>query len=161
MKRGGIRVGAGRKPHRIRLLQPAVETAGAVGASELSVAPPDDLPAEHREFWQRYAPLAIEKRTLTAHTVAGFRLLCEVDAERRKTAAVIEADGRTYIRVSVDGAGVEHEELRVHPLTTAYHRLQSKTEGLLGRFGLAPFGKAEPIIVKAKAPSQWAAVMEK
>lgn len=123
--------------------------------------PPEDLPAEQRDFWHRYAGLAIEKRTLTAHTVGAFRLLCEMDAEKQATKATIEQDGRTFMKVTVDGSGQEHQELKAHPLTGAYGRLAKAVEALMARFGLAPFGKPEAPLVKPKAANQWAGVMQK
>ena len=158
---GGRRTGAGAKPTR-----PVMRRLGARAVSEaedvgVSAIPPEDLPAEQRDFWHRYAALAIEKRTLTVHTVGAFLLLCEMDAEKRATKATIEKDGRTYIKVTVDGTGTEHEELKAHPLTSAYGRLAKAVEALMARFGLAPFGKAEPIMAKAKAVNPWAQVAQK
>jgi phage terminase small subunit len=119
------------------------------------------LPAEHREFWRRNAPLAIEKGTLTVHTVTAFRLLCELDAEKRATTAAMDRDGRTFMKVTVDGSGQEHQELKAHPLTSTYARHAKAVEALLARFGLAPFGKAEPLPKKAPQANQWAAVGQK
>jgi len=157
MPKGGARVGAGRKPKlRIAKAQdvspfvPAVHPGGKEPDGAVSAIPPEDVPAEQREFWHRYAGLAIEKQTLTAHTVAAFRLLCETDAEKRATKATIDRDGRTYIKVTVDGAGQEHRELRAHPLTSAYGRLAKACEALMARFGLAPFGKPEQALPKRK-----------
>jgi phage terminase small subunit len=127
----------------------------------VSALPPENLPAEQREFWHSYAGLAIEKRTLTSHTVAAFLLLCELDAEKRAVKATIEADGRTFLKVTVDGAGVEHQELKAHPLTSAYGRLAKAVETLMARFGLAPFGKAELPMAKKVAANPWAQVAAK
>lgn len=145
MPRGGARTGAGRKPQRPRVqtFTPAVHQGGRADAA-VSLIPPEDLPTDEREFWHRYAPNAIEKGTLTPNTLAGFRLLCEMDAEKRKTRAKMDEDGRTFLKVTVDGAGVEHQELKAHPLTSTYGRLAKAVEALMARFGLAPFGKAEP-----------------
>jgi hypothetical protein len=119
------------------------------------------LPVEQRDFWCRYGALAIEKRTLTVHTVAAFRLLCELEAEKQATKATIMKDGRTFLKVTVDGAGVEHQELKAHPLTGTYGRLAKAVEALLARFGLAPFGKAELPMVKKATANPWADVAQK
>lgn len=171
MPAGGARVGAGRKPTKPRVVRVAESGArvfsgaivqgGREPEGDVSAIPPADLPAEQRDFWHRYAALAIEKRTLTSHTGASFRLLCELDAEKREVKATIDRDGRTFIKVTVDGAGVEHQELKAHPLTSAYGRTCKAVETLMARFGLAPFGKAEPIIAKQKAANPWAKVGEK
>ena len=175
MGRGGARVGAGRKPSKFRTQRVFVRPNDAPAAlaavetmtprsrvsDEVSAIPPEDLPAEQRDFWHRYAAMAIEKRTLTVHTVAAFLLLCELDAEKRATKAAMDADGRTFLKVTVDGAGVEHQELKAHPLTGAYGRLAKAVEALMARFGLAPFGKAELPMVKKAAVNQWAQVAQK
>ncbi len=142
MPRGGARTGAGRKPTKPRAFAPVVHR-GPMPDAGLSALPPEDLPADQRDFWHRYAASAIEKGTLTRHTVAGFRLLCETNAEKRATKAQIDQDGRTFIKVSVDGAGVEHQEIKAHPLTSSHGRLMKAEEALMGRFGLAAFGKPE------------------
>ena len=159
---GGRRTGAGAKPQRavVRRVVTRSVTDEERDAG-VSALPPEDLPGDQRDFWHRYAALAIEKRTLTVHTVGAFLLLCEMDAEKRATKATIEKDGRTYIKVTVDGTGTEHEELKAHPLTSAYGRLAKAVEALMARFGLAPFGKAEPILAKAKAVNPWAQVAQK
>jgi hypothetical protein len=131
---GGARVGTGQKGNR-----ELVEVTDATLA-----VPPPDVPQDEAHFWSEYAYLAIEKGTLTKHTVAAWRLLCELDAEKRATRATLDKDGRTFLKVTVDGAGVEHQELKAHPLTGAYGRLAKAVEALMARFGLAPFGKAEP-----------------
>lgn len=122
----------------------------------MSALPPEDLPVDERDFWHRYAADAIQKGTLTVHTVAAFRLLCEMDAEKRKTRATMDVDGRTFLKVTVDGAGVEHQELKAHPLTGAYGRLAKMVEALMARFGLAPFGKAEASARPAVAVNPYA-----
>lgn len=171
MPAGGARVGSGRKPTKPRVVRATENGRRVFGGTilpggrepdgDVSAIPPADLPPEQRDFWHCYAGLAIEKRTLTSHTVAAFRLLCELDAEKREVKATIDRDGRTFIKVTVDGSGQEHQELKAHPLTSAYGRTAKAVETLMARFGLAPFGKAEPIIAKAKAANPWAKVGEK
>lgn len=140
---GGMRVGSGQKPHGVG---PGGDDPG------VSEEPPADLPEDQQGFWRTYAPLAIERETLTKHTEASFRLLCEMDAEKRATKATLEKDGRTYIKVICDSSGQEHQELKAHPLTGAYGRLAKHVEALLARFGLAPFGKpVSPTKPKPKA----------
>jgi phage terminase small subunit len=175
MGRGGARLGAGRKPSKlrqysqpIRQFEPVVHAGGlapeikpATPQGEVTAEPPEDLPADQRDFWLRYAGLAIEKKTLTPHTVAGFRLLCEQDAEKRVLKETIDRDGRTFIKVTVDGAGQEHQELKAHPLTSALGRTTKHLEALMARFGLAPFGKAELPVQRKAAINPWAEVGQK
>jgi phage terminase small subunit len=136
MPRGGARVGSGPKPKRFT---PAVIDGGRSEA--MSPRPPSDLPEDQRAFWRTYAPAAIEAHTLTPQTVGAFWLLCELDAEKRAQKATIDRDGRTYEKAWTDSSGQEHVELKAHPLTTSYRQLAQRVESLMGRFGLAPFGK--------------------
>jgi phage terminase small subunit len=136
--------------------------ARSAEASGVSAIPPEDLPPEQRDFWHRYARLAIEARTLTPRTVAAFRLLCELDAEQRATKKTIEHDGRTFVKVTIDGAGQEHQELKAHPLTSAYRQLAQRVEALMARFSLAPFGKpVEGAVAKKPTFNPWANVASK
>jgi phage terminase small subunit len=163
-------VGAGRKP-KAKTSRPVADTPTNLVAFEggkatpadgnLSAIPPADLPADHRDFWHRYAGQAITARTLTERTVAAFRLLCELDAELRVAKVVIEHDGRTYIKVTIDGAGQEHQELKAHPLTGSYRQLAQRVEALLARFGLAPFGKPVESAAKKATANPWARIVAK
>lgn len=152
MPKGGARIGAGRKP-RARTFE--VYEGGSVTSvatdGGVSEAPPEDLPQEQQDFWRRCAGLAIERRTLVAHTVPSFRLLCELEAEKQATKATIDRDGRTYIKVTVDGAGTEHSELKAHPLKADYAKLAKQVETLMARFALAPFGKPAGPAQRSKA----------
>ena len=150
--RGGARVGSGQKPQRPRF--PVVDG----GASPLSKAP-DDLPAAQQAFWNRWAKHAIEAGTLNERTVAGFELLCELHAEKLAMRDTIDRDGRTYVKVVVDGTGTEHQELKAHPLVAKHLAITNKVDALMGRFMLTAFGKpsAAP---KSKPAGQnvWASV---
>jgi hypothetical protein len=168
MPRGGARVGAGRKPKAEKGRRSSAVAAGSPPnivsieggrAGELSKAPPANLPEDQQDFWRTYAPLAIDAGTLTKQTEASFRLLCELDAEKRATKETLDRDGRTFIRVTVDGAGQEHQELKAHPLTGSYRQLAQRVETLMARFLLAPFGK--PLEGKKKGSatsSPWMAI---
>lgn len=157
MPRGGRRQGSGRKSRQpldsevVAVFQPTIIEGGKPEMT--SVRPPEDLPSNQHDFWRRYAPMAMRARTLAPQTEAAFRLLCEVESELRATKAQIDKDGRTYIKVTVDGAGQEHEELRAHPLTSAYRQLAQRVEMLMARFSLAPFGK--PVTPKTEKATHW------
>jgi hypothetical protein len=115
--------------------------------SEISKTPPRDVP---------------EVGTLTLQTEAAFRLLCELDAEKRATKATLDHDGRTYIKVTVDGAGQEQQELKAHPLTGSYRQLAQRVEALMARFSLAPFGKPVAMSGKKKpVANPWLAITTK
>ena len=179
MARGGARVGAGRKPKTEQGLCASGDRIYAHGHGWRS--PRDGIkrgikqprvvgdsaresPPEQRDFWHRYAARALELGTLTVDTVAAFRLLCELDAEKVAVKQTIDRDGRTYIKVTIDGAGQEHQELNTHPLKGDYRQLSQRVEALMGRFMLAPFGK--PPTPTRKRNSQatanpWAAIAAK
>jgi hypothetical protein len=142
---GGARVGSGQKGKEQTVVPDAVDM-------------PADLPEGQRGFWECYAELAMEQGTLTKHTIGAFLLLCEMDEEKRQVKATIDRDGRTFIKVTVDGAGVEHQELKAHPLTGAYGRLAKAVEALLARFRLAPFGKPEKTEKAKPKANPWARV---
>lgn len=162
---GGARVGSGRKPTKppkageSQRFTPEVVTGGKSDLDSVSARPPDDLPEGQAAFWRTYAPSAIRAQTLTAQTLGAFRLLCELDEEKRETKATIDKDGRTYIKAWTDSSGQEHQELKAHPLTGSYRQLAQRVEALFARFGLAPFGK--PVAVtkpKKPAANPWAKV---
>ncbi len=145
MSRGGARVGAGRKPRRA--LEFPVFDGGLSGA--VSTQPPEDLPEAQRPHWVRYAKLAISRGTLTENTEPAFRLLCQTEAEIAVTQKTIDADGRTFIKCTVDGAGNEHQELKGHPLLSHYRSLLKSQQNLFEKFMLGPFGK--PIATRPRS----------
>lgn len=149
MPSGGARVGSGPKPKRVVDMS---VLRGRVEDSDVSLIPPEDLDPSGRAFWQEYAPLGIEMRTLTRHTVPAFRLLCVVAAESDRLRATLDEDGRTFVKVTVDGAGQEHQELKAHPLMSHYSKIMKQIEVLMGRFMLAPVGK--PLAVRDKTPTE-------
>ncbi len=110
---------------------------------------------------RRNAPRAIAQGTLTPRTIEAFRLLCELERERTETKKTIDRDGRTFIKVTIDGSGQEHQELKAHPLKGDYARLSKQVENLMGRFRLAPFGKAEAVIKPKAVASPWAEIAAK
>lgn len=145
MGRGGMaRIGVGRKPKSAAtiLLHGSKDRLGrgAVGPTP-HVEPPKDLPGEQLAIWQELAPFALEARTLAKSTARAFRDVCETIVLKRAIVAQLERDGLTYQKVSVDGAGVEHMELKAHPLLTQLRGVMQRTEVGLTRFGLAPMGK--------------------
>jgi hypothetical protein len=136
---GGARIGAGRKPRsRAFALVPRPRPApppSARPADEDLAIPPADLPADQMAIWRAYAPLAIERHTLTPATVPAFRLLCELDVQK----AVV---GRLVDKGALGG-------LRT------FMQLSRQVEALLARFALAPFGKPIEDAAAAPAANPW------
>ncbi len=161
---GGARVGAGRKSKtdaerwlsgnagkRGIPVRQAPEGAGK--AVELIPVPPD-LPADQAEVWNALAPHACGERTLLPATVQAFRDLCEAIVMKRRLLAEMERDGFTYLRVTIDGSGQEHTEVKAHPLMSQHRGLMVRVESGMTRFRLAPTGKA---LVSPEAPKdEWA-----
>lgn len=120
---GGARVGAGSKPKAepLRVVPPQVSDESYEEAPDELTVPPDDLTPEQQEFWRKYAPKAIERKTLTDATVPAFRLLCELDAKKTMVGAMVDKGALGGLRV--------------------FMQLAKQVESLMGRFCLAPFGK--------------------
>jgi hypothetical protein len=153
MPRGGRRVGAGRKPgKRGVVLGMDGRRRGELAASappspedvELLV-PPADLTEPQREWWRRWAPAALEQRTLVAATLAGFRELC-------KQGAMAEAYDREISRVGP--TTIEGESL-----TKTYIKLAQRLDSTLARFKLTGAGKPETSVKpRQSASNPWAQV---
>ena len=165
MPKGGPRVGSGRKP----LLGAVAALRGSRGnvasravvrfrgpVEPVAVRPPEpvtmpgDLSAAQAAVWLELAPHALALRTLTPETAGSFRDLCRVITVRDGVLATIQAQGWTYIKVSVDGAGVEHSELKKHPLVSDLRGWEQRVEVGRARFRLAPMGKE---ILPAEKPA--------
>jgi hypothetical protein len=115
------------------------------------VEAPSGLPAEQAVLWSELAPHALASHTLTLETALAFRDLVEAIVVKRALLTRIEADGLVYIKVMVDGAGTEHQELKSHPLLTQFRGLMQRVEAGMARFRLTPDGKdhGAPAVPKA------------
>jgi hypothetical protein len=124
---GGTRSGAGRKPQAKRgKNKPSLVPFPAYSEPDPSLKePPDGLPEAQRRFWLKWAPLALERRTLSRETVPGFEMLCELAARCHSMALEFEMS-----EVPLKPADVR-----------LYLQATKQVEGLFGRFCLAPFGK--------------------
>jgi len=102
---------------------------------------PEDLPIDQKAVWDALAPEAMAQRTLTSATASAFRDLCEAIVIKRLMLAQIQTDGMTLVDVSVDGAGVEHQSLRAHPLLAKHQGMMVRVESGMARFLLTATGK--------------------
>jgi len=147
--RGGRRPGAGRKPksatHHVlagqagkRVLALVPTSRDDVGTPEHAAAlvmPVDLLTQEGEQaYWHRYVGPALDAGTLTAHTVGGFVLLCQVAGRADRMWEDIEREGLT---ASVEGV------VKAHPLLPAYRGLVQRHESLLQRYLLAAMAKPD------------------
>lgn len=150
----GGQPGVGRKPKD----QQTAFVHGREGSKAPTVQPlepvrmPSDLPEAQKVVWAELAPHARQARTLSPATAGAFRDLCDAIVLKRAMADRIEADGLTYTKVSVDGAGVEHQELKAHPLISQHRGMMQRVEAGLVRFRLAPIGKELAAPVEPEDP---------
>ena len=152
---GGSRVGAGRKP--TKHFAPKVIDGGMSALAE----PPEDVPAAEQAFWRKWARLALEAGSLNERTEAGWRMLCSVEARMRRYEKIIDAEGDTFEKVTIDGAGQEQREIKAHPLVAKHLVLVNKVDLLMARFMLTAFGKpvAPAKATKAVATNPWARIV--
>lgn len=130
---GGFRQGAGSKPR---------DEHNVVGELPAVVPVPVDLSDAERVVWERLAPRARERRTLTVDTADRFRLLCKSVVMEEAMSARLLTDGWTYIASTVDGSGQERETLKAHPLCGPHRGMLQRVEAGMVAFRLAPIGKA-------------------
>lgn len=158
---GGARVGAGRKPlnpglrvlHGGRRKNGEAPTAVRVPAV-VAVPMPDGLTEEERAVWALEAPHAIQARTLTPGTAAEFADFCRTVVRERLMWRQVERDGWTHLKVTVDGSGQEHQELKAHPLISRATTLTARVEQKRVKFKLAPIGKE--MIPPEQPRDEWA-----
>lgn len=140
---GGLRPGSGRKP------EDAVPMDGP-----LPVVPmPDDLTSAERAVWMLEEREALQNRTLVPATAAAFRELCQQIVFRDTLKAQIDKDGLTYLKVTVDGSGQEHTELKKHPLLSEYRGTCRDIAAARTAFRLRPIGKPMPVAQAEKPKS--------
>lgn len=141
---GGRRPGAGRKPNTARVLALRGGRERQVSRpveQPAKVEQPVDMAAEVAAVWAELAPSALKAGTLVPTTAAAFRRLCQAVVSHGQMQAQIERDGLTYLKVSVDGAGVEHSEVKAHPLISRAQALDNAIRAWFKDFGINPFGK--------------------
>jgi phage terminase small subunit len=111
--------------------------------------PPADLIPAQQEFWRRWAPFAIEQRTLVPATVAGFRELCEQFVLKAAIAR----------RLQRLGPGSE----KALSTMRSYVQLAQRLDSTLARFKLTGFGKPADSGGRARqaATNPWAQVAGK
>lgn len=144
MAKGGARIGAGRKPGR-SLAVVVGKFAGAPAEPDPGLLePPAELPAEAAACWRRFAPSAVERRTLIAAKVHGFRELC---IRQAYIAALDEKIGHL---------GVASREAL--PYLETRRKLAVLLSSSLKEFDLTSFGKPATSEKPAKAANPFAAV---
>lgn len=152
MPKGGLRIGAGRKPKASKVVGmdglprpiPPGPTLDAAKASPLA-EPPEGLTEAQAALWRDLAPHAIAQQTLVPSTVRGFRELVEILAMKQAIADTIAAAGAAT-------SGMD-------ALLRHYAKLAQRVDGTLARYRLTAAGKPEPSAqTRPKPASPWAAV---
>jgi len=140
---GGRRTGAGTKPKPkpFEIVRPQTASASEEGPEDDLSSPPADLPEDQQTFWRDYAPLALERKTLTVATVPAFRLLCELHAKKAMVSGMVDKGAIGGLRV--------------------FMQLAKQVESLMARFCLAPFGKPAVSEKPKVAVNPWAQVIGK
>ena len=115
---------------------------------------PKWLNEREHELWNELAPLACSQRTLTEQTARSFADLCRAIVRRDDMQAQIDRDGLTYLKVTVDGSGQEHNEIKAHPLISQSRGMMQRIEQGMIRFRLSPMGKE--IATPEKPNDEWA-----
>ena len=122
------------------------EAVSAAAVPLASVECPPGIPEEQQAVWAMLAPLAVERRTLTPATALAFRDLCEAIIVKRELLAIIQKDGYTISKVTLQmdesGGGVQLMEPKAHPLLSQFRGLMQRVETGLARFRLTGDGKA-------------------
>ena len=110
--------------------------------------PPDDLKGEGLEEWHRMVARLSACRTLTLADDAGLVNYCRLHADASRLQDALDALPEPFFeKVSVDGAGVEHIEPKVHP---GFAQLRSYRQALrmfLQEFGLTPVARSRVRVV--------------
>jgi phage terminase small subunit len=115
-----------------------------------TIEQPDTLPAEVAAVWAELAPHATKAGTLVGSTGTSFRRLCQAVVMHGKMTAQIERDGLTYLKVTIDGSGQEHTEVKAHPLISKAQAMDNAIRAWFKDFGINPFGK--PLTDPAQQP---------
>jgi hypothetical protein len=159
MARGGARQGAGRKPAAMYVLPPAAGGASesvASGIQSVPILPPEHLSEAEQEIWGRYAGLAQARGTLGESTAPGFEYLCSVVAQYEALKARVDTEGWTYLKVTIDGAGQEHQEQKKHALWGPLQAFALRREQVLRSYGLLANGR--PATTGAPAANPWSSI---
>lgn len=99
---------------------------------------PSHVGSGARKFWKKLAPLYFRLGLLNPVNALQFADLCIMEAEKVILQEEIEKEGRVFVKVSVDGAGVEHREPRSNPKIRHLEKLRDQTRIGWGLFGGNP-----------------------
>lgn len=75
-----------------------------------------------KKYWKKYVRLY----AIGEADVPAFCYLCELHSEIDELKTVLKEEGRFFLKVTVDGAGVEHQEKKSHPAFTQLINLRKE-----------------------------------
>ena len=104
--------------------------------------PPTDLTDEALNEWQRMVARLTMSRTLTLADDAALVNYCRLHADATRLQHALDAVEPFYEKVSVDGAGVEHVEPKVHPGFAQLRAYRQALRMFLQEFGLTPVARS-------------------
>lgn len=99
---------------------------------------PQGLSGKARIYWKKYVTLY----HITDADVPRFEYLCELDAEIKELKKDLKKEGRYFLKVTVDGAGVEHQEKKSHPAFSQQIKLRQEKRILEREFSARYSGNA-------------------
>ena len=113
-----VRILEGDRGHRTKAQKDKVSFA----LPTKSPKKPAGLAEIGKKYWNKYVRLY----RIMDGDVPAFSYLCELASEIEELKAVLKDEGRFFMKVTVDGAGVEHQEKKSHPAFTQLIKLRSE-----------------------------------
>jgi P27 family predicted phage terminase small subunit len=124
--------GSGVRPHQHRQPRPKLGRPGK----------PAYLSACASAYWDEGAALLEGEHRLSESDGPWLCNYAEACADYQKWRAASDIAPLTQVKVSVDGAGVEHQEVRVHPVHQQVRLARKALTELLKEAGLTPASRA-------------------
>jgi len=99
---------------------------------------PSHLDSKARRYWKKYGLILFDLGLLTEMDGPAFGEVCQIYSDISKLTKELRAEGRIFIKVSVDGAGIEHQEVKSNPKVTQLDNLRKEFRYSWGQFGGNP-----------------------
>lgn len=111
--------------------------------------PPRGMKGDALAHWHEMTELLARRFQLTLDSAPALAALCDVFAERKQLAAILDKQGRTQRVKATSGAMVT----RAHPLMRPYQDADRRYRAWLGEFGLtdATRGKVNALAIRPAA----------
>lgn len=104
---------------------------------------PAGLKGEAKAEWSRMVARLDAAKVLSTVDDAVLTNYCQLHADAARLQRAVDAlDSPFYLKTSVDGAGVEHQEPRVHPGFAQLRSYRQALRQFLVEFGLTPAARS-------------------